>query len=70
MGRVKGSRGVRVVGRVLGTGMQTYKELQELEYPLVRQDVEGVSADRVDDRKSMDFVLYQRIDGFKYTEER
>lgn len=48
-------------------GNQAHEELQELEDPLVSQDVESVPADGVDDRKTVDLVLDQRVDGFKNT---
>lgn len=32
------------------------------------QDVESVPADRINDRKTMDLVLYQRVHRFEYTE--
>lgn len=44
-------------------GGGTHKELEELEDPLVCQDVESVSCQRVDDRKSVDLVLEQRRHG-------
>lgn len=48
--------------------VQTHKELQELEDPLVGEDVESVAADGVDDGKTMDLILDQRVDGFKDAE--
>lgn len=49
---------------------ETHKELQELEDPLVSQDVESVPADRIDDWKAMDLILYQRVHGFEYTKRQ
>lgn len=43
--------------------MVTDKELQKLQDPLVCQDVQSVSCQRVNDRKSVDLVLQQRRHG-------
>lgn len=52
-----------VIDEWLLTLAGTHKELQELQDPLMRQDVESVSCQRVDDRKSVDLVLQQRRHG-------
>jgi hypothetical protein len=42
-------------------GGNTHKQLEELEDPLVCEDVEGITADRVDDGQPVDLILDQRI---------
>lgn len=47
---------------------ETHKELEELEDPLVSEDVEGVPCQRVDHRQSVDLILQQRRHGVIQTE--
>lgn len=43
----------------------THKQLEELEDPLVCEDVKCVSCDWVNDRQAVNFVFDERVNGVK-----
>lgn len=51
---------------MLHTSSLTYEELEELEDPLVREDIKRVAADWVDDGQPVDLVLDERVHRVEY----
>lgn len=43
----------------------THKDVEKLEDALVRQDVQDIARDRLNDRQAVDFVLDQGVDGIE-----
>ena len=48
----------------------THKELEELENPLVREDVKCIPCDRVDDRQPVNFVFDEGVHCVKQAADR
>lgn len=43
----------------------THKDVKKLEDALVRQDVQDIARDRLNDRQAVDFVLDQAVDSIE-----